>query len=487
MSKKSILLITLYLIIFCICIIIAPSCAENLEKKQSGDWEYVVLGNNTIRITKYSGEESHLTIPSEIDGNTVVSLGDHAFSYSRVTSVTIPNSVTSTDGNPFANSKVITSIIVPPDHPVFMVVNDTLYNNSTKTLIAHLKTSRQSNFSVPKGILEIGPGAFWYCDALTDITIPDSVITINDFAFYTCISLTNVSIPSSVTSIGEFAFCDCRVLKQLILPDSIETIGDNAFSSCTSLMYINIPNKVTSISNQLFDTCTSLRNITIPANVTYIGSSSFSGCESLTQITIPDSVTDIGRNPFSGCRSLTSVYVSPDHPVFATINNNLYNKVRKSLLCYLDSSMQSSFTIPQGILEIGSRAFSDCNSLRSVTIPDTVTTIAEYAFCECSSLTSISLPDSITTIAKCTFSNCSSLTSISIPNSVTSIENLAFSQCSSLTNLTIPDSVSAISASAFMWDQNLVLTVEHNSYAQQYCIDNHVKYQYPNGLDWLNN
>ena len=147
-------------------------------------------------------------------------------------------------------------------------------------------------------------------------------------------------------------------------------------------------------------------------------------------------VVRIRDSTFEDCSSLTSVTISD------------------SVTYIGDSAFKgcgnlTSITIPNSVTSIGSSAFDGCSSLTSVTIPDSVTSIGSSAFEGCSNLTSLTIPDSVTSIGDSAFGRCSSLTSVTIPNSVTSIGSSAFEGCSSLTSLTIPDSVTSIGDSAF--------------------------------------
>ena len=175
--------------------------------------------------------------------------------------------------------------------------------------------------------------------------------------------------------------------------------------------------------------------------VTGIGQNVFFWRNSLTSVTIPDSVTQVGINPFKNCDKLQTIRVSPDHPYLAVIDNALFSKPDKRLICYPCGVKGSAYTIPQGIRVIEYCAFFGCSGLTSVTIPDSVTNIGDFAFSRCSGLISVTIPDSVTSIGKNAFKGCDSLT----------------------------------------------LTVTRDSYAAQYCKDNGLNYTYPDSLDWLNN
>ena len=92
-----------------------------------------------------------------------------------------------------------------------------------------------TSVTIPNSVTSIGGRAFYNCRGLTSINIPNSVTSIGDEAFYNCRGLTSVTIPNSVTSIGQSAFTSCTALTTVIIGNSVTSIGQNAFFGCSSI------------------------------------------------------------------------------------------------------------------------------------------------------------------------------------------------------------------------------------------------------------
>ena len=478
-----------------------PLSGVTASAATSGDFFYKVLSeeDKTCEITGCTGYATALVIPSELDGYTVTSIGDAAFSWCEsltsvdipdsvtsigdyafswcesLTSVDIPDSVTSIGEMAFYNCTSLTNITVATSNPNYSSENGVLFNKDKTTLIQYPAGKTDISYTIPDSVTSIGESAFADCDSLTSISIPDSVTSIGDSAFYSCNSLASVDIPDSVTSIGDSAFEFCDSLTSINLPNSVTSIGDSAFSNCASLPSVTIPDSVTSVGYNAFAYCDSLISVDISNSMTSTGNGTFAYCDSLTSINLPNSVTSIGDSAFSNCDSLTSI--------------NLPNSVTSiGESAFADCDSLTSISIPDSVTSIAEGAFWGCTSLTSVDIPDSVTSIGDSAFRNCDSLTSISIPDSVTRIRDYAFFSCDSLTSISIPDSVTSIGDYAFENCYSLTSINLPNSVTSIGDSAFAFCESLMnITVANSN--PNYCSENGVLFnkdkttliQYPIG------
>lgn len=242
----------------------------------------------TVTITKYTGTESTVILPSTINSWPVTKIGEAAFQdNTTITSVTIPANVTEIGSNAFAGCTNLTSVNYAGDWSNLTIqsgnpavedaANAQLFDfefilNNTAVIVIRYKGTA-ADVTIPsrykgKPVTMIDHAAFHNNSAVTSVTIPDSVTSIHDSAFAYCSSLTNISIPNSVTFIGFSAFNSCTSLKSITLPSSLSTIQSYAFYNCGNLKTIRIPVSVTSIGNCAFDVCPSLMTVTYPGSKT---------------------------------------------------------------------------------------------------------------------------------------------------------------------------------------------------------------------------
>lgn len=382
-------------------------------------------GNTQLKSVEFSKNLTY--IPEDTSGMFV--------NCENLTSITLPEGMTSIKGDMFRQCTNLQSITIP---------------NSVTSIgkKAFWECTSLESVTIPDSVTYIGEEAFEFCCSLTSVAFPDNGIYIGLNAFKSCTNLESVTIPANV-NLERGTFSECSNLKNVILADGFTTIATGMFANCTGLTNITIPDSVTSIGNAAFFECKSLESIIIPDGVTSIADSTFDGCQKLKKVTIPASVTSIGKRAFYNCYRLTSVI------------------------------------IPDGVTSISDSTFECCFNLNSVTIPDSVTSIGEMAFANCDRLTSISIPPNVTFIPRNTFESCSMLTgnneydnasylgnesnpylvllrakntnitSCEINASTKAITSYAFSSCKSLTSVTISDSVTEIGRNAFWWCEKL--------------------------------
>ncbi len=257
--------------------------------------------NSIARITVEEGNEVYSSISSSLvdkatatiilgssssviptDGS-VTAIGENAFRGKDITSVVIPECVTSIGRGAFADCKYLGAVTLP----------------STLTTIEE--------------------SVFIRCSALTSITIPETVTSIGYSAFEGCSKITNVEIPAAVTEIGGRAFKDCTGLLSITLHEGLVTIGGETFSGCEKITDVVLPLSLVRIGTMAFRKCSALRSLTfVPEYVEYdynateiyvridskleeIGNGAFYDCFSLKSIVVPRGAKTIGAYAFYGC------------------------------------------------------------------------------------------------------------------------------------------------------------------------------------------
>ncbi len=229
-------------------------------------------------------------------------------------------------------------------------------------------------------------------------------------------------------------------------------------------------------------------NMTIPSEidtvpVTSIGDFAFTGCKNITSVTIPSGLTEIGKNPFAGIERLKEINVVSGNPVFEVINNVLFNKSEKKLVAFPIGRTVSLYKIPDGTLAIGSDAFYNYPNTMMVIFPEGLQTIESEAFWGCENLLMEHLPDSLTSIGRGAFAYCKQFKSLIIPEHVVTIGREAFIGCKNLTDITLPKSVESIEIYAFSYiSLHDTYTVEKNSYAEKWAIENNRDFIYPDTI-----
>ena len=203
--------------------------------------------------------------------------------YKDLTSIVIPNNITSIGAGAFSGCSKLESITLPfvgdkahtstdtDFYPFGYIFGTESYEGGTKIYTHYNSAGYEiaSAYYIPTTLKEviitggsyIQGGSFHNCSNLTSITIPNSVTGMGSGAFYSCSGLTSITIPNGVTSINSSVFGDCYNLKSINIPDSVESIGDYAFYYCSNLTSITIPKSVAIIGKYVFDYCSNLTKV----------------------------------------------------------------------------------------------------------------------------------------------------------------------------------------------------------------------------------
>ncbi len=316
-------------------------------------------GNRTVSVVKCNYAASHIDIPPTVtylDDNIiykVVAIDDRAFASlttrTHLTSVTIPEGVTSIGEQAFYECSLMTSV------------------------------------TIPASVTSIGKEAFYWCKALSSVTFSaGSQLTILAERAFHSTGILSIEIPIGLTSIEKFVFYNCNKLESVTFPDNspLKKIEESAFHNCKSLTSIAIPDGVTSIGFYAFYICEKLTSVTfsLGSQLDSIGNYAFSNCSALKSIAVPDNVDSIQRGVFYRCEQLAAVTFSASSKL-KSIGTEAFYKC----------SSLPSIEIPFGVTSIGDKAFSCCDLLSSIEIPSGVTSIGDNAFYDCWELTTMTV------------------------------------------------------------------------------------------------
>lgn len=159
--------------------------------------------------------------------------------------------------------------------------------------------SRLTSITLPNTITHIGNSAFCNHRGITTLELPN-LQSIGNEAFRWCTSLQKVILPESITSLGITIFQRCLGLTEIQFPQTLTSIPYACLNACSELRSITLPPNITSIPQECFNACVSLQSISLPVGVTNVGLRAFKGTESIEKFFFPKNVSSLGDELFGG-------------------------------------------------------------------------------------------------------------------------------------------------------------------------------------------
>lgn len=478
------------LLALCVLTSLMPMAAFAAEDP-GAVFDYRFVTEDTIEIMGYNGTETDLVIPSQINGYTVVGIGDLDLlgdDTDTVESVVVPDTV-----------KYIETFAYYPN---------TAYYVSSLTKV-----------TLPEGLETIGDNAFASAPGLSEINLPSTLKSIGERAFMNC-NIDNFTIPAGVEYIGANAFNETYMavrkanevrarggdpfiviggelvkyagddtvvtvpdgvrgiatdafspyggdVTSITLPDSVEYIAEEGFSDLSALATVNFGSGLKEIGDAAFSGCDSLNNVVLPEGLRKIGDTAFSGCSSLDSISFPGTLetlypgslraTPYWENLPGGENYLGSVFcfketeLDPWSPFHVDVRPGTLG-----IMEWQSSQYDTTMSLPDGLRYIGPNAFPDgMYELVDFTLPESVTYIDHEAGVPISAVRD--LPDALTYIGDKAFSGHSiDISYLEIPNGVKYIGEKAFgyinTDSSQKMDVRLPDSLEYMEWAAFEYN-----------------------------------
>ena len=483
-------------------LLIVSVCAEEPRASEYEDVNGDFIFEDTslgIRLIRYTGTESTVTIPPRVNGKAVTQIGEECFKdCAEIEDVFLPGSLTTLETSAFSGCTALTDIHIPNN---LISIGDWAFSGCSSLQEVDIVTYNSL-------LRDLGEGAFSGCTSLEEISFPSGVRSVPDALFKGCSSLEKVDFSVAPSEIGAEAFRGCAALNNFHSLGRAGRIGASAFEGCSSMETVHFSEVLSKLETAAFKNCTSLKEVQFEEGITEIQDSAFENCSSLSEVYLVSGMEKLGTAAFRGCTSLESVAVPQ---TLISVGANVFDGCeRLKNVCYQGSEEQFRVTVsgaeagfPEpswyyeiigedgGILKNTGRIIqvgAGIGSGSTIEIPGDiaglrVTAVADGTFADSEKAGTIVIPDSVVEIGTTAFTGsraeafavsdgnrkyCSADGviyskdgkelaaypegrggSFEIPDTVTAIGAYAFSGNTGLTELTIPISVTEIRENAF--------------------------------------
>ncbi len=412
------------------------------------------------------------SLTSIVIPDSVTTLGDNVFEYSDIESITLPASLESFDSNIIYGCTNVKSISIN-NGVNFAIDKGSVYNADMTVLYYHIPDAATTEYVVPDGVKEIGDNAFYRDSYITKMTLPASLTRIGSGALRNT-ALTSITFKAGGTEalvIGEYGLAENGSLTSIDLPARTNAIVNNAFynTALSSITFGGENSQLMTIGDYSFYG-TSLSSVTLPSSVVSIGDYAFYRCSSLASVTLNEGLLEIGDYAFAAESDYT--YADEAESSLETVNlPSTLTTMGDGIFAYDYALKNVNFATGSQITSLPGTTFEGCTGLEAIQLPASLTeitgrtqtsygregrglfegltalksvtfeegsrlvSIGAMAFAD-SGLESIIIPSSVTTISYEAFAN-TNITTITIPRTVTIIDSYAFNGCRNLESVYI--------------------------------------------------
>ncbi len=336
---KRVISFVLTAIMLCVSIPFSVSAIDGVT--EDGLCYSVLSEQEEVHIIGYEGNDTVVTIPNEIEGYPVTTIGANSFESKSITEVNFPDTLKCIERYAFRYCHQLKTLIFPDSLEIIeeysfegcYAIEELFIPKSVAFFTSYVFThglrdaeitvdsENPHYYSVDNCVISKDTKALLVagiCDS-----IPEGVEIISGYAFASSDNLDVLEIPSTVTFIGEYAFFS-STLREIVISDGVEYIGSYAFgSSC--LESINISDSVMSIGAGAFDK-TYIKKVKLPQNIEIIREFLFSYCMELEEVIIPQFVSTIEADAFRRCNNLKTIYYSGSEDDWNSISMNIDTK-----------------------------------------------------------------------------------------------------------------------------------------------------------------
>lgn len=392
------------------------------------------FNETSAMLVSYPDAPAVVTIPSTVEGKTVVAIGQGVFAGNQtITKVQFPFTLRSVGKEAFSSCGNLQEIIF-----------DAVQSNLNVGVSAFEGCGSLTQVTLPGGALILQDRAFANCEKLEKVEAEfdqNSIVqrdVLVGTAFYNnaqnwqkdCLYWNGVLVAMKPVSMKEFTpkedtlavasgvFGKEQMVESVVLPNSVTTLNAGAFEGCTALKQVSLGKGITTVSSQCFMNCTALETVTLLAKEVSVAARGFKGCTALTEVENQSVIKRVDESAFAGCTALEQIHL------------NAVEGIRKNAFEGCTSLKEVTF---ERLITIESYAFAGCVNLEKVTFGSSIWRIGNDSFYQCENLKEVVFAhrEKGLVIGASAFEGCG-LTHVILPGKSHTIYNRAFANCPNL-------------------------------------------------------